>query len=528
MTATADSVTTIDTFPAAVADLAARLPDTEAVVAPDGRVTFAELAARVDEFAGAITGLGLAPGDRVGILLPNSLRWMVAVLGAQQAGLVAVPINTWYRSSELAHLVSSVDLRIVISQADVFGKDVFAELEAAGFGGTLDATRTERYLGALLWSAADRLPAELPSTPGQVVSRAPGAEDVALILHTSGSTSLPKSVPLRHGNLLLNGRAMGERMHLRPGDRVWFAMPLFFGFGACNALPVALTHGVTLCLQEKVDGDAGLEMIEREQCTVIYAMPTAMRTLLYAPSLPRRDLSAVRTGPIGFTPEDKRQQIERLHLVEGCSAWGMTEAYGFGAMNDAHDPLEARLHTQGTVLPTQQMRIVDGEGRPCPAGARGEIEIRGCVIDGYLGGEEVNRATRTDDGWFRTGDLGHFDDAGRLVFDGRWKEMLKVKGINVAPMEIEEILEAHEEVSQVYVIGLDAPGGDQEMVAVVVPVAGADEGELADRLGAHVRSLVASYKVPERILLMDWAAVPQTGTGKVSKLKLRQQIEAGR
>jgi fatty-acyl-CoA synthase len=525
MTATPDTTTEVETFPAAVADLAARFPDVEAVVAPDGRVTFAELATRVDRLAGALAAAGLRPGDRVGILLPNSLRWLVALLGAQRAGLVAVPVNTWYRSSELAHLIATADLRLVITQEEVFGKDVRAELAAAGHPGAFAPSPTG-WLGAVLWPAADPLPAGLEPAPAPPASASP--EDLAMILYTSGSTALPKPVPLRHGKLLRNGRAMGERMHLRPGDRIWFAMPLFFGFGACNAVPVALTHGAALCLQEKVDGDAGLEMIERERCTVVYAMPTAMHALLEAPSLPIRDLSTVRTGPIGFTPEDKQREIELLHLVEGCSAYGLTESYGFVAMNDAHDPLDARLHTQGAVLPTQELRIVDTDGTVCPPGTRGEIEVRGCVIDGYLGGAELDAGTRTEDGWFRTGDLGLLDADGRLVFGGRWKEMLKVKGINVAPMEIEGILAAHDEVSQVHVIGLDTPDADQEMVAVVVPAPEASEDGLAERLAAYVRSRVASYKVPSRFVLMDSATIPQTATGKVSKLALRRQLGEGR
>ncbi|MGW6791581.1 class I adenylate-forming enzyme family protein [Streptomyces chartreusis] len=515
----------VDSFPAALAELVARYPDAEAVVAPDGRVTFAEFATRVDRLAGAFAAAGLRPGDRVGILLPNSLRWLVAMLGAQRAGLVAVPINTWYRSNELAHLIDTAHLQLVISQPEVFGKDVLAELDAAGYPGTFEPRRggSGSYRGAVLWPATSAFPDALPPASAPPVT--PRADDLAMILYTSGSTALPKPVPLRHGKLLGNGRAMGDRMRLRPGDRIWFAMPLFFGFGSCNALPVALTHGAVLCLQEKVDGDAGLEMIERERCTVVYAMPTALQALLDAPSLPTRDLSAVRTGPIGFTPQDKRQQIEKLHLVEGCSAYGLTESYGFAAMNDAHDPLAARLHTQGTVLPLHEIRIVDTDGALVPPGNRGEIEVRGCVMDGYLGGDELNTGTRSADGWFRTGDLGRFDADGRLVYGGRWKEMLKVKGINIAPMEIEALVAGHEDVSQVYVVGLDTPEGDQEMIGVVVPESGAARAGLPSRLTAYMRARVASYKVPSRFLVLDSDEIPQTDTGKVSKLKLRQQIE---
>ena len=518
------------TFPATVARLAELYGDREAVVAPEGRVTFAELARRCDEIAGAFSAAGLRPGERVGILLPNGLRWLVTLLGAQRAGLVAVPINTWYRSSEMAHLIGTAELRMIVTDEHVFGKDILAELSAAGHGEIFNPGRSEDgYLGALFWPSAQPFPSTAvrgPVPAPTVVS----AEDAAMILFTSGSTALPKPVPLEHGKLLRNGRAMGECMDLHPGDRLWLAMPLFFGYGACNALPVALTHGVTLCLQEKVEGDAALEFIERERCTVFYGLATAVRALLAAPSFGRRDISSLRTGPVGFNAEDKRLAIDGLGISEACSAYGLTESYGFVTMTDAHDPLDITLHTQGTVLPTQQIRIIDSTGMECSPGATGEIEIRGCVIDGYLGSEEVNAGTHSADGWFRTGDLGAIDTDGRLIFGGRWKEMLKIKGINVAPLEIEGIVSGHADINQAYVIGLTTTEGDQEMACVVVPENGSvpDEDGFIQGLTEYIRGRAASYKVPARFVVMDSGSVPQTDTGKVSKLKLREMLEAAR
>ncbi|MGW5647051.1 class I adenylate-forming enzyme family protein [Saccharopolyspora sp. NPDC003752] len=514
------------TFPAALAALAQRFPAQEAVVAPEGRMTFAEFAQRCEELAGAFSAAGLRSGDRVGILLPNGLRWLVTMIGVQRAGLVAVPINTWYRSAELAHLVGSAQLRLVVTEEQVFGKDMLAELSAAGHGEVFEAGAcAEGYLGALFWPATEQFPPGI--APGPAPERGAGPEDVAMILYTSGSTALPKAVPLEHAKLLRNGHAMGERMHIRPGDRLWFAMPLFFGYGACNALPVALSHGVTLCIEEKVEGDASLAFIERERCTVSYGLATAVRALLAAPSFGSRDISSLRTGPVGFNAEDKRLAIEGLGITEACSAYGLTESYGFVTMTDAHDPLEVKLHTQGTLLPTQHIRIVDKAGAVCAVGASGEIEVRGCVIDGYLGSDAV-AGTHSADGWFRTGDLGSIDSDGRLTFGGRWKEMLKIKGINVAPLEIEGILGEHADVDQAYVLGLSTPDGDQEMACVVVPDErwSADETELAHRLRDYVRGRAASYKVPARVVVMSAHAVPQTHTGKVSKLKLREMLEA--
>lgn len=330
------------TFPATVARLAELYSDREAVVAPEGRVTFAELARRCDEIAGAFSAAGLRPGERVGILLPNGLRWLVTLLGAQRAGLVAVPINTWYRSSEMAHLIGTAELRMIVTDEHVFGKDILAELSAAGHGEIFNPGRSaDGYLGALFWPAAQPFPPAAvrgPVPTPTVVS----ADDVAMILFTSGSTALPKPVPLEHGKLMCNGRAMGECMDLRPGDRLWLAMPLFFGYGACNALPVALTHGVTLCLQEKVEGDAALEVHRARTLHSLLRSGDGGRALLAAPSFGRRDISSLRTGPVGFNAEDKRLAIDGLGISEACSAYGLTESYGFVTMTHAHDPSMSR------------------------------------------------------------------------------------------------------------------------------------------------------------------------------------------
>ncbi len=514
------------TFPAALAALREHHGNDEAVVAPDGRATFEEFAQRCDAVAGILAAAGLRPGDRVGVLLPNGLRWLAAVLGAHRAGLVAVPINTWYRSTEYAHLIETAHVRLIITDHRLFGRDVQRDLEDAGYGMVYaPGSARDGYRGTLRWPAGADLPPDVER--GEVPDSAVGPDDLAMILFTSGSTAKPKPVPLRHGPLIRNGREIGRRQHLRAGDRLWIAAPFFFGYGCANALPVALTHGVTLCLQERVDGDASLEFIERERCTVYYGLATTTRTLLAAPSFGRHDISSLRTGTIGFTAEDKRLAIEALGVSEACSVYGLTEAYGHSTMTDAHDPLEIRLHTQGAVVPTQEIRIVDEQGVPCPPDVVGEVELRGCVIDSYLDSPDLDAVSFSPGGWFRTGDLGLLDADARLHFVGRRKEMMKIKGINIAPAEVEGILAEHPAVDQVYVMGVPDPDGDERMACVVVPRTPVeDEQSLFASLSAHVRGRAASYKVPALFVVKEAAEVPLTDTGKVSKLKLRLMLDA--
>ncbi|GHE89156.1 AMP-binding protein [Amycolatopsis deserti] len=513
-----------DTLPAVLRALGEHFGGHEAVVAADGRATFAGLLGVCERVAAGYAAAGLRPGDRVGVLLPNGLRWLTATLGAHLAGLVAVPVNTWYRSSEYAYVIERAGLRTVVTDEKLFGRDVLADLAQAGYRELYGESHRE-YLGALTWPAGAELPPALPAGPTVDVPVGPG--DLAAILFTSGSTAKPKPVPLRHGPLVANPREIGRRQHLRPGDRLWISAPFFFGYGTANALPVALTHATTLCLQERLDGEEALAFIERERCTVYYGLAPTTRALLSAPSFGKRDISSLRTGTCGFTAEDKRLVIEELGVTQVCSMYGLTEGYGHSTVSDALDPLEVKLSTCGTALPTQRVRIVDDTGEPCAAGVTGEIELSGAVIDGYFDAPELDAEAIRPGGWFRTGDLGWLDEHGRLHFAGRRKEMMKIKGINIAPAEVEDILIGHPAVDQAFVMGVPGDDGDEVMACVLVPRdPGADRDGLVADLTAHIRAHAAGYKVPSRFVLVAGSDLPLTDTGKVSKLKLREVFDA--
>lgn len=510
------------TLPEVVDRLASSHPDGDAVVAPEGRLTWSQLADRARSFATALVADGVQPSDRIGVLLPNGLRWIVSALAVQHAGATVVPINTWYRSAEIAHVLDEAGITLVVTDEAVFGRDTLAELAAAGLSERTPGGRP----GALVWRADEPLP--LTSPPADSARPVPGArpDGLAYVLFTSGSTSRPKPVPLRHDRLLRNAVEIGRRQRLVLGDRLWISAPFFFGYGCSNALPVAFSHGVTLCVEERPGGDASLEFIARERCTVYYGFGPTTRNLLAAPGFGRHDISALRTGTTGFTHEDKRLALDELGITGICSVYGLTEAYGHSAMTETNDPPEIVLGTAGRVLDTQQIRITDDAGRVLPTGETGEIELRGCVIDSYLGDPSLGEGAFREDGWLRTGDLGSLDDERRLRVVGRQKEMLKVKGINIAPVEVEELLCSHPEVDQAFVVGIEDEQGSEQMIAAVVP-RGVPAADLPQQLDTHVRERAASYKVPTRIEIITVADVPLTDTGKFSKRLLRDKLAGG-
>jgi acyl-CoA synthetase (AMP-forming)/AMP-acid ligase II len=508
------------TTTASLAEVAEAVPDRDFLVADDGELTYAQTASLCADVAAGLTAIGLRPGDRIGILLPNGIRWCAALLGAHAAGLCVVPLNTWYRTDELAAVARRAGLRAVITQPELFGfpaGDAVSHFDMAG------------YLGALTWPAGAPRPVEL-ATPNHsadplVVLRASpvqGSAD-ALVLFTSGSTAAPKAVRLSQLGVIRNAHAVGERQGVRAGDRFWFASPLFFVFGCANALPNALTHAATLCVQEKFDAESALKFIERHRCTVYYGVGPITRALAASPSLDVYDISSLRTGTANATPEDLRIAIEVLGVTEVCNAYGMTEGYGHSAITAHDDPVEVRINTQGTALPTQELRIV-ADGVVLGKGEPGDIQIRGTITPGYLDGNSGAVDADTA-GWFTTGDLGMVDDDGNLHYLGRKDEMMKVKGVNISPLEVELLLVQHDLVDQAFVFGLATADGDQSVGCALVSTVGPDRREQLGRdVQAWVRERAASYKVPRTLHILAAADLPLTPTGKVSKRLLMEQI----
>jgi acyl-CoA synthetase (AMP-forming)/AMP-acid ligase II len=518
------------TTPAVLAAVAADCPNRPFVIAEDGELTYGEMAVRAARLAGLFAALGLRPGDRLGILLPNGIRWCATLLGAHAAGLDVVPLNAWYREDELLAVAERARLRAIITQDEIFG------LPTSRYAAVVGERRgPDRYLGSFSWPAGAPGPIGLPGstdaleTPDglEVLRRSPAAESAdALLIFTSGSSAEPKAVRLTQQGLVQTAHAIGRRQGIRPDDRFWFASPLFFVFGCSNALPNALTHAATLCLQERFEARSALEFIERQRCTVYYAVAPITRALAARPDLAEFDISALRTGTANATPQDLRLAIEVLGVSQVCNAYGMTEGYGHSTITACDDPVSVRTGSQGRVLPTQELRIVV-DGAVAGPDEAGEIQIRGAITPGYLDAPEQTAAAFGDGGWFRTGDIGRLDDDGRLHYIGRSHEMMKVKGINISPAEVESLLVQHDQVDEAFVFGLATPEGDQSVGCVLVSTVPASEREALIRdVRDWMAGRAAAYKTPTTVAVMTAAELPLTPTGKVSKRLLQEGVQA--
>jgi fatty-acyl-CoA synthase len=349
---------------------------------------------------------------------------------------------------------------------------------------------------------------------------------MAYLLYTSGSTALPKGVQIQHYALIENMWQIGERQHVTEHDRLWLAVSLFWGLGCENALFNLLTHGGCVVLQEHFDAGEALALIERERCTVFYGTPNMAQALHEHPDRPRRDLSSLRGGATIGTPEQIMRVVE-LGAREICNIYGLTETYGNCNVADAADPLEKRIANVGRPLVGVDQRIVDPEtGKVLPSGEVGEIRVKGYVTSGYYKDPERTAEAFDENGYFRTGDFGCLDADGYLHFRGRIKEMVKTGGINVAPIEVEEVLMSHPAVQAAFVTGVPDPVQDELLAAVIVRKNGA---ALSEReVSEYCRKVLAAYKVPRLIRFVAEEELPLTTTGKVQKNRLAATFFSGK
>jgi fatty-acyl-CoA synthase len=479
-------------------------------------------------------------GDRVAILLPNRLEWVVAALATGKIGAVLAAISTFSTPRELAWALSHSGATALVTVPEFRGRrfldplvELCPELAAPGplQSAALPRLRAVVTVGArthpgvLAWDDLLTLGEGIRRPALDAAARAVSPADVAYILYTSGSTATPKGVQLAHGGLVANGFDIGERQRLGPADRLWLAVPLFWSFGSANALVAILTHGGCVVLQESFEAGEALELLERERCTVYYGMANMARAMLEHPDRRRRRLHAMRTGLTIGLPEDIEMTMEAVGARELCNVYGSTETYGNCAVTDAHDPRGVRLHTQGMPLPGMEIRVVHPESRQAlPHGEVGELCVRGHVTPGYYAAPEQDAAAFDVDGWFLTGDLGLLDADGRVRFRGRLKEMIKTAGVNVSPLEVEQVLLSHPDVKQAYVVGVpDRDRGELVVAALELSPGAASD---AAALTAFCRERLASYKVPVRLAFRAADQFPRTPTGKIHKPGLRAELSA--
>ena len=533
-----NTMPTSRTIPALLDEQAAKFGQREAFIGGTQRLTYRTLREEVRRTAKGLMALGVKRGDHVAILMGNRIEWVLSFFALQQLGATSVGLNTWATPREMEYALAHAEVTCLIA-VDRFRRNDYRAM----IGAMQPRDSVLPRLRHLVWVAADAQPApaaahsegamtwdamlalgkEIPDARIDAAGREAGADDVAMLLYTSGSTAAPKGILLQHGKWIQNAFNIGERQHVTEVDRLWLAVSLFWSFGCVNAMPNLFTHGGCVVLQEHFDAGEALTLIARERCTIMYGTPNMVQALVEHPERAKHDLTSLRSGGMLGTPEQLMGAVE-LGAGKICNVYGLSETYGNCAVTDADEPLEIRLQSVGQPLAGVTVRICHIEtGAVLPTGGVGEIRVQGPLFKAYYKDEEKTREAYDADGYFRTGDLGTLDDRGRIYYRGRLKEMVKSGGINIAPIEVEETLMRHPAVRSAYVIGIPDPSLDEILVAFVIPNPGATVS--ADELKQFCKKELAAYKVPARFRFTTDAELPLTTTGKLQKMKLASLLD---
>jgi fatty-acyl-CoA synthase len=519
------------TIPRVLADTAARHPARDALVFPHAgyRRTFAELHAEARTVARALIGLGVAPGERVGVWATNWPAWVLLQFGAAYAGAVLVNINPAYRARELEYVLRQADITTLFLTDRFKHTDYFTVLaEALQPGECLKlrhivSIKSATQPGLRAWEEFLDKAAAVPDAELDRRADAVGAEDVANIQYTSGTTGSAKGVMLSHRNLLLNAYYVGDRQRFTAEDRLCLPVPFYHCFGCVMGTLMCAVYGATMVVPaEAFDPLATLRAIQDERCTGVYGVPTMFLAELQHPRFGEFDLRSLRTGIMAGAPcpiEAMRAVVERMGAREITIAYGLTEASPVITQTRTADSLEHRVGTVGTPLPGVEVRLVrPGTVEPVGPGEQGELMTRGHgVMQGYYHKPAETAAALTADGWLHTGDLARQTADGYYRITGRFKDVIIRGGENIYPREIEEFLYTHPAVADVQVVGLPDEKFGEEVSAWIRVREGQTLGE--EEVKVFCRDGLAHFKVPRYVVFVE--EFPTTVSGKVQKFKLR-------
>jgi fatty-acyl-CoA synthase len=482
----------------------------------------------------------LKKGDHLGIWATNVPDWLTLFFATAKIGVVAVTVNTAYRSHELEYLVKQSDIKALClidgfrdSDYVAIINELVPELKSCERGRLRSARfprlesvifiGPEKHRGMYNTQELLLLGAHTSDEELRRASANLSCHEVINMQYTSGTTGFPKGVMLTHHNILNNGFHIGERQMLTEIDRLCLTVPLFHCFGLVLGVMAVLTHGATIVALESFDPLLALASVQKERCTALYGVPTMFIAELNHPMFPMFDLSSLRTGIMAGSPcpmEIMKRVIADMKCRDITIAYGLTEGSPVMTQTSTDDPIEMRVSTVGQRLPGIEVRIVNPEtNAEVPPGTPGEVVCRGYnVMKGYYNMPEATAQAIDKDGWLRSGDLGTMDANGYFKITGRIKDTIIRGGENISPREIEEYLLRMDGIRDVQVVGVASPKFGEEVGAFVIRKDGATITE--EDVRDFCRGTIANFKVPKYVFFVN--NYPMTASGKIQKYKLRE------
>ena len=507
----------------------------EALAFHGRRWSFDEISAGVDRLARGLIGLGVKPGEKVALWMVNHPEFIEAMFAVIKVGAVLVPVNTRFRTDDVAYVLGQSDATTLIiaersGPVDYLG--MVRELVPSLAGGAAREARfphLRRVISVgetpraetLSWreahAAGDRIDATLAARADAV-----DPDGIAFFFYTSGTTGFPKGAMHDHA-IIRNVVDRAFRMAITPADVIMMYLPLFHAFGFTEGPLMSMVTGARQVLTETFDPAESLALVEQERATILHGFDLHFKELMEAHERFPRDVSSLRTGILatGMSSSVPIAQKARRVLGRFLSGYGMSE-FGVGAALSALDSTEEQCtEASGYPAPGYEIRVIDAQsGRDQPPEAPGEILVKSYMtMRGYYGKPAETAQALDRDGWVHTGDMGFIRADGHLRFMGRYKDMLKIGGENVDPMEVEAFLMSHAAINLAAVVSFPDPRLSEVGVAFVKCEPG---GALTDAdVLAHCKGRIASFKIPRHVIFVD--DFPMTSSGKIQKVKLREE-----
>lgn len=531
------SVTTLGDLLLSAGD---RAPQKEALVFPEGRKSYADVCDAAMHKARGLIALGVRPGDHVGVLLPSGIAFVETLFANAMIGAVSVLMNARYKAPEVAYVAENADLTTIVTDDTMtefvnFSArlvEAFPTLSASADAQALDlpgAPKLRRIVmfgdsekaGFANQSVFDRAAATVEDIAVHRRRLAVRVRDTVMILYTSGTSANPKGCLLSHEAVVREAKNLtANRWAFTENERAWSPLPLFH-IAAMLAMLGAVAVSGTFIGQPHFDAGESLRQIETEKVTMMFLpFVTFHQAMIAHPNWERADLSSVRlqNSCFAFMPDRVGQAYrDKAPNMLQVGTFGMTEATGIVTTGGFDMDPEMGFKRLGYPLTGIEVRIVDADGVDLPLGERGEVLIRGySLFDGYYKDPDKTAEALDPQGWYHSGDIGSLDDSGHLMFHGRFKDMLKVGGENVAAAEVEAVLASHPSVRLAQVVSLPDERLAEIPAAWVEP---SGEGEVDEtELISYVRERLASFKVPRHVRVIDeW---PMSAS-KIQKFKLR-------
>jgi len=468
--------------------------------------TFGELKGAVHALAGGLQAKGIGPGSTVAIMAPNLPEYAVVFHGVAVAGATNTTLNPTYTAEEIRHQLQDSGAELLVT-IGMFLDTARAAIEGTAVTEivTLDAAEGTTPLTALFGDPIGQVEVDT-------------AEHVVVLPYSSGTTGLPKGVMLTHRNLVANIAQCNPVLEVSGDDEVAIAaLPFFHIYGMQVLMNGLLANGVQILSMPRFDLQQALEAIQEQKVTRFFAVPPMVLALAKHPMVDEYDLSSLRmvfsgAAPLGAELAEEAATRIGTEVVQG---YGMSE---LSPVSHATPPGEYRPGTSGVAVPNTECRIVDADGNDQDVGGRGELWVRGPqVMKGYLNNEEATRHTIDEEGWLHTGDVAELDEAGHYSIVDRVKELIKYKGFQVPPAELEALLLTHPKIADCAVIGIPDPEAG-ELPKAFVTLAPGQEMTAAE-VQEFVAGKVATYKQVRQVEFID--EIPKSASGKILRRFLR-------